>query len=280
LPLQPVPGQADRYGRDRKETREPGQILKTAVHFGAVIDTRDQNQLCVEIDPGPFQTSEILEHLRALGVPDQRHPELWVGGMDGNVHRADLFALDALPIGLIEVRQGHEVAVQHGIAEIVVHDVERLPHSLGNLLDETERAGVFAQTHPVEGGIAEGDAPVFVAFKREVVGSDLTVMLDVERHLLRLRLELEVECIEHRAAIDRDDPVSLLNAQLGRERARRHSGNHPGRARHQINASIGKGTQYGHAGLSNGTGEHRSSLLANRGGSAKKAGAYEGPPLG
>src|SRR5215217_6138399 len=140
--------------------------------------------------------------------------------MHGNVHRADLFPLDPIPIGVVEIRQRDKVAVEHRITKIVVHHIERFAHPFGNLLDKAKWTGILANAYPIKGWIAEGDAPELVPFKLKLIAMCDTPLLDLERHMLRLCIELEVERVEHRVAIDRKNAVAGRNAKFGRQRAR------------------------------------------------------------
>ncbi len=89
--------------------------------------------------------------------------------MDRDVHRAHVLRLDAVPILFRQVRQRDKRAIEHGVPVVVIHHVQRAPHALGNLLDETERACVLADTDPIECGIGEGDAPEFVTLELKLV---------------------------------------------------------------------------------------------------------------
>ena len=131
--------------------------------------------------------------------------------MNRDVERGDVLLLDAPPVLFGQVRQGDEAAVEHRVAVVVVHDVERAAHSLGDLLDETERAGVFADADPVERRIGEGYAPEFVALELQVIAEQDAGAFDVEDDVLRLRLKLEVERVDQRQPIDADDAIARFD---------------------------------------------------------------------
>ena len=116
----------------------------------------------------------------------------------------------------------------------------------GNLLDEAERAGVFANANPIECWIGEGDAPEFVACQLQVESTPAIAAHDLDPDRLRLRVELEIERIEDRHAIDRRDAIAHEQADLLGERIRLDCFDHAGHGRGKVNPLQGNGTDYWH----------------------------------
>src|SRR4029079_16870364 len=104
--------------------------------------------------------------------------------------------------------------VEHRIAVVVVHYVKRPPHALRNLLDEAEWAGVLADANPVKGWIGEGDAPELIAWQFQVEPAAAIAAQDLDPDRLGLRVELEIERVEDRHAVDRGDAVAFEQADL------------------------------------------------------------------
>ena len=229
------------------------KIFERAVEFRSVVDAGHQHELCVEIDPGSFEPAQIVKDLSGVRIPDQRHAQIRIRRVDRHVHRADFFPFDAFPVGLIEIREGHEGAVQHRIAEIVVHHVERLAHAFGNLLDETERTRVFAEPDAVKCRIGERDSPELVPFELEIMARDQVTAVDLEADRLRLRLELKIECVEQRFVVDRNDLIARLDTEFMGKRSGRNRRNHSPGLRGKIDTSIRQGTHEGHRGLTRGS---------------------------
>jgi len=247
LPLQPVPGQANRHPGNRSQSLELVQIIQRPVELLAVVHTRAQHQLGMKIETICFQSCQIVEDLRSLGVPDQRDPQLRIGGMDGHMQRTDALAFDTRPVLFGEICQRDEAAVQHRIAEIIVHHIERLAHALRNLLDETERAGVLTQPDAIERGIREGDPPVFIATQFEIKRFGVVAARDLETDRLGLRMELKVDEIDHRPAIDRHNTVARLESELIGQRTPGYASNETGFIGNEIDATICEGTDlWGH----------------------------------
>ena len=64
--------------------------------------------------------------------------------MHRDVDRRNVHLNDAVDVLVAEVGHGDEIAVEEGQAAVVVLEVEGLPHSLGELVDEAEDALVLA----------------------------------------------------------------------------------------------------------------------------------------
>lgn len=208
-------GQTDRYASDGETAFELGKLANTSLHLLAVIHIGAEHELGVEVDPGPFESCQIFQDVATLGIADKCHPQLRIGGMYGDVHRRNPLLLDPLPILFTQVGQGDEAAVEHGIAVIVIHDVKRLPHAFRNLLDKTERACVFTDPDTIEGRISEGDPPVFVAIESQFEALNRSIAIDFEQRLFRLSLKLEIKRVHNRAIVDRNDPVSWMQSEIG-----------------------------------------------------------------
>ncbi len=91
---------------------------------------------------------------------------------------------------------------------------------------------------PSNVGIGEGYAPEFVTLELEVIAEQHAGALDVEDHVLRLRLKLEVERVDQRQSVDADDAIARLDPELHRQRCRGHRIDQPGNARGQVNAAL------------------------------------------
>ena len=74
--------------------------------------------------------------------------------MHRDIDRRNVHLNDAVDIVVAEVGHGDEVAVEEGQAAVVVLEVQGLPHTLGELVDEAEDALVLAGVLLVhEGGL-------------------------------------------------------------------------------------------------------------------------------
>lgn len=135
------------------------------------------------------------------------------------VHRSEPLFLDASPVVFGQVRQGNEASVQHGMAIIVIHDVQTATHALWDLLDEAEGTGVLTHMNAVVGWLGKRDAPWLVKVALNLTLEQLAVALDFEDNLLDRRVELKVENVAQRMAVDLDDAISRLDADFGTERA-------------------------------------------------------------
>src|SRR5690606_177956 len=132
------------------------------------------------------------------------------------------------------------------VPEVIVHHIQRASHPLRDLLDEAEGAGVLAYADAVERRILEGDAPEFVSLKLQIEPEDGPFAVDVDDHMLRLRLELEVQRIHKWRAVHAEDPVTRLNPQLHREGKGRDCGDRSRHGRHEIDTTMRERADYRH----------------------------------
>ncbi len=239
-----MPRQANRHPRDRSESPELIQVGQRPVQLIAVVDSGTKYELGVKIDSSSIEPGEIVENPGALGISHQRHPQFRVGRMHRDVQWSDAFRLDTAPIFVRKIRQRDETAIEHRITEVVIHDIERLPHSFGDLLDETEGAGVFADAYAIERRIRERDPPVFVPLKIELEQIDLIATCHFQRNRFGLGVELEIDEIDDRSAIDGDDSVSRMQSELIGKGAVRHIRNQARLVWRQIDTTIRELTNF------------------------------------
>ena len=72
--------------------------------------------------------------------------DIVVGSMNGNINRAEFFFLDSFKLALRKIGKRHVSARHKGKSPIVVLDVKRPPHPLGQLSDKAKNAVVSART--------------------------------------------------------------------------------------------------------------------------------------
>ena len=146
-----VVAHAERHDADGRETREAIEDAEQrVVERVAVVDAGAHDDLAVHLDAAVEQRREPPQAGRATTVAQQARPQIGVGGVHAHVERAELLGEHTLEVGLGEAGQRREVAVEERQAVVVVLEVEALPHALGQLVDEAERAVVVARAHAVE----------------------------------------------------------------------------------------------------------------------------------
>ena len=142
--------------RDDTDAGDCGEAVEERqqglLEYRCVVDTGADDHLGVDLDAIVEEDVEPPETGRPPGVPQETGPNVGVGGVDGDVERAQALGDDPLGVELGEPRQGGEVPVEEGEPVVIVLEVEALPHPLGQLVDETELAVVVAGADSVEHG--------------------------------------------------------------------------------------------------------------------------------
>ena len=155
-----------------------------------VVYSGAHHDLAVHFDTVVEQGPKPAEARCPSPVSEQIGTDLWVGGMNTHVERAQALGDDTLEIGLGETGQRREVAVQKRQTKVVVFEVEALAHPRRKLVDKAERAVVVA-------------------------GSDLVEQraMDFKTERLARRL-LNIDDGGHSTTVDLERDVGLINEEV------------------------------------------------------------------
>ena len=121
----------------------------------------------MDLDAGCNKALERLESARGV-LAHEAAPHIGRDGVQRYVHGAQLAGDDAVDVLIGEVGERDEVALQKTQAVVVVADVERGAHVLGQHRHKTEDAAIHAGAHAVKDRSVKLDAPVLArqALKR------------------------------------------------------------------------------------------------------------------
>ena len=146
-----VAADAERHDAERGElgvaVEHAGQGV---LEDGTVVDAGAHHDLAVHLDAVVEQRAEPAQARGAPAVPEHLGPHLGVGGVDRDVERAEPLGDHPLEVGLGEPGEGREVPVEEAQPVVVVLEVEALPQTRRQLVDEAELAVVVAGAHLVE----------------------------------------------------------------------------------------------------------------------------------
>src|SRR5581483_185205 len=151
-----------------------------------------------------------------------------VGGVDGDVERRKLLFLDARPLLRREIGQRDVVAVHEGEAEIVVYEVERLPHLFGHLVNKAEDALVFAGVDLIAQVKLKRKAGVLVLALAYPRGKRLPVALQDQAQARLGGIETVVQDVEDGPAVDLAQQVAGAHSGPLRRAARLYPGDEQG----------------------------------------------------
>ena len=145
--------------------REPKrrEIAQAAIHSSPSLTPGQSTSWAWKSMPARSSRSRSSMICAPFGLPTRATRSSGLVAWTETCIGRDPLLLDPAPVVLGQVGQRDEAAVEHRVAVVVVHDVERPAHALRNLLDEAEWAGVLADADAIEGRIGERDAPEFVA---------------------------------------------------------------------------------------------------------------------
>ena len=144
--------QALAVGRDPRrhcsDAAHPGtqrqQVVQRAAQLRAVVDAPAQHQLAVHLDAALRQLLQVGQRFAAPLVGQHPGAQHRVGGVDRDEDGADVHLNDAVDLPVGEVGQRDVVAEQEGQPLIVILEIQALPHTGGQLVDEAEHAMVVA----------------------------------------------------------------------------------------------------------------------------------------
>jgi hypothetical protein len=153
-PLLPVEAaHAERHHGHRSQLREPVEHPRQGVvEDGTVVDAGAHHDLAVDLDAGVEQRPEPAQAGGTPPVAQHLGPDVGVGGVDADVEGAEALGHHPLQVGLGEAGEGGEVPVEERQAVVVVLEVEALPQTGRQLVDEAELAVVVAGPDLVEEG--------------------------------------------------------------------------------------------------------------------------------
>ena len=139
-----------------------------------------------------------------------------VPGVQRDVERREPELLDALDVGLTQVRERHEVAVQEGQPVVVVLDGQGRAQAGRHLVDEAEAAGVAAGARVVaEPAAVERDAVPLARSGRDHEVERVAVAQHGEPERAVGGGVLHVEDVERDAAVQADDAVAGAQPAAG-----------------------------------------------------------------
>jgi hypothetical protein len=133
---------------------------------------------------------------------------------------------DSLERGLVEIAERDVVAVQERQPEVVVLDVQALAHAARELVDEAEDALVRAGGDVAGARRLELDAELDPGAAPEPQRVTDAIALDAQRQPVLATVELEIDGVTQRPAVDRQDAIA------GDQPRRRGRGARPHRRHH------------------------------------------------
>ena len=152
--------------------------------------------------PASEQGVEPLQRA-ILARTDQLLTNLRVDRVQRHVERREVLLGDPVDVGVAEVRERDEVALEEGQAVVIVAQVERAAKPLRQLRHEAERAAVAAGAHAIEHGFGEGEAPRLPGRSRQLEPVGVTAVPDYrERRRLVVCEPLPVDDVSQGLAVD------------------------------------------------------------------------------
>jgi hypothetical protein len=215
-----VARQAHRDDGHRRHLRvERGQLEHRPLQVQAVVEVRAEHDLRVHADAGPGQPGHAGQDVgRVPRPPEQTVTQFGVSGVDRDVEGRQALSLDPREVGLLEVRERDVVAVQERQAKVVVLDVEAAPEAARVLMDEAEDAGVRARGDLAGTRRHQVDAePGSRALELERPPASVAGHRQPQAPLGGV--ELEVDGVAQRVAVDAQDHVARAQPGAPRRRA-------------------------------------------------------------
>ena len=127
-----------------------------------IVIPRAEHKLAVHFDAVPGKPSQNGKLLPGTGVFHHAATQLRVGGMHGNIDRADVHFEDSLDLPVCDIGKRDIIAEQEGKSGIIVFKIQAFAHSFRELVDKAEDAFIFAVPLPVHEIGFEFQPQVFV----------------------------------------------------------------------------------------------------------------------
>ena len=219
----PVGCHAGRHDCDAAHLRaQRQQVVQRAAQLGAVVDAAAEHQLAVELDAAGRQFGQVLQRFAAALVGQHPHAQLRVGGVYRDKDGADVHLEDAVDLTVGEVGQRDIVAEQKGKPLVIVFKVQRFPHAGRQLVDKAEHAVVRAAVFFVpEVGLEIAAERLILPFFY-LQGTALAVLAEFQRKTRRRCIELVVQRVAQRVAVDGQQRAARVQAQRLRRRSLVH----------------------------------------------------------
>jgi hypothetical protein len=135
--------------------------------------------------------------------------------VDRDIQRRETLIFDPLPVRWAEVGEGEVGAVKKTQPIVVILEIETAPMAGGLLIDEAEGAVVVALLQAIEERLPEHEpqAVIRLLLQLHPVKAPLGI-LHLQGELLLPAENLEVDEIARTDAVDAEEPVAALKAQL------------------------------------------------------------------
>src|SRR5581483_11923966 len=173
---------------------------------------------------------ELLQNGGRSGIAEQAPAYLELGGVDGDVEGREMLVVNLLPVGLAEVGERNEVRRQERVAIVIVFDVQRAAQACRRLIDEAEDAVVVADANAIRRRLRKLEAQAFRADVDAAPRACTSLALPDEVNGVGRGVEVDVDHVAHRMAVDRDERIAGAQADLLRDTPRPHrlDGQHTG----------------------------------------------------
>ena len=118
-------------------------------------------------------------------------------------------------VGVSQIRQRNEIAVEERQPVIIVFDRQRLSHIGRNHVDKTEHAMIFALTNAVETRAIKFNAQFLINVFVERYQFPATVgVLDKKLNLLIGKRKTQIDDVNRIVVVDREDRISRAELEL------------------------------------------------------------------
>lgn len=180
---------SDRNDRHAVHRRMHGRKILHGLHERlAVVKSGTADDLAVHDDAAAGKAAHYINAFARVFIAQKPHPKLWVGRVNGDVHRAYVQVDYALNLALGQICQRNVVSQQKAQARVIVLEVHRLAHALRKLVDEAENAVVGAASgiiHQILGKLKAEVTPLGLFDTHDMLCSVLAAKLNMQHRLIR-----------------------------------------------------------------------------------------------
>ena len=169
----------------------------------AVVHALADDQLTVHRDAGLRESRQQLERFPGTRIAQHLHAQLRIRGLHRNIEGRNVHFEDALHVLLGQIGHGNVVAHQERQPRVIVLDIQRVAHALGQLVDEAEHAAIGAALHLIHQIMLEVQPQrLTLGLAHADIAHGSVLVLHGQRDAAVIAVKFEVEHIPNGCAVD------------------------------------------------------------------------------
>jgi len=166
----------------------------------------------MHLNPQTTQASDLRHDIWSLGIAQKETAYLWICGMNGDIEGAEALLSNTLPITLLQVGQGDEVAKEERVTIVIIFQIKAATQASGQAFQETEGAIVVAGAELVKEPLDKFHPQVLIRVFADREGANLPVLLHQGNNLFIGLIEAIINDVPQGMAVQGQKAIPRLPA--------------------------------------------------------------------